>query len=119
MLRQCNTCEQLISVKCLPEKTIHEHITAFNKLYQEIKTLCPVKDLPNAIWATRFLRSLPSDYAAFARSYDKELNTKRLNDIYGHLHSEYNNRTTTTGSNDAAIPPTSTAGFASNSNKPS
>ena len=32
MLRQCNTFEQLISLKYLPEKSIHDHIAAFNKL---------------------------------------------------------------------------------------
>ena len=116
MLRQCNTFEQLISLKYAPEKSIHDHISAFNKLYQEIKTYPNFKDLPDAIWVTRFLRSLPSDYAAFARSYDKELNTTKLNDVFGHLRSEYNNRTTTTTttrSNDAAMPPTS-ANLASN-----
>src|SRR5277367_1966071 len=113
MLRQCNTFEQLISLKYQPEKTIHDHITSFNKLYQEIKTFDHFQNLPDAIWVTRFLRSLPSDYAAFARSYDKELNTTKLNDVFGHLHSEYNNRTTI-NSNDVAIPPTSAANFASN-----
>src|SRR5436305_10013686 len=77
MLRQCNTFEQLISLKYLPEKSIHDHISAFNKLFQEIKTYPNFKDLPDAIWVTRFLRSLPPDYAAFARSYDKELNTTK------------------------------------------
>src|SRR5436305_2959187 len=114
MLRQCNTFEQLISLKYLPEKSIHDHISAFNKLFQEIKTYPNFKDLPDAIWVTRFLRSLPPDYAAFARSYDKELNTTKLNDVFGHLRSEYNNRTTNSNSNDAATPPTSTANFASN-----
>ena len=33
MLRQCNTFEQLISLKYQPEKSIHDHIAAFNKLY--------------------------------------------------------------------------------------
>jgi hypothetical protein len=56
---------------------------------------------------------LPSDYAAFAQSYDKEFNTTKLNDVFGYLRSEYNNRRTI-NSNDAAIPPTSTANFASN-----
>ena len=92
MLRQCNTFEQLISLKYQPEKSIHDHISAFNKLYQEIKTFDHFKDLPDAIWVTRFLRSLPSDYNAFARSYDKELATTKLNDVYGHLRSESNNR---------------------------
>ena len=92
MLRQCNTFEQLISLKYQPEKTIHDHIAAFNKLYQEIKTFDHFKNLPDAIWVTRFLRSLPGEYAAFARSYDKELETTKLNDVYGHLRSEFNNR---------------------------
>src|SRR5271169_1551027 len=92
MLRQCNTFEQLISLKYQPEKSIHDHISAFNKLYQEIKTFDHFKDLPDAIWVTRFLRSLPSDYNAFARSYDKELATTKLNDVYGHLRSEFKNR---------------------------
>ena len=39
MLRQCNIFEQLISLKHQPEKTIHDHITAFNRLCQEIKIL--------------------------------------------------------------------------------
>jgi len=85
MLRQCNTFEQLISLKYQPEKSIHDHITAFNRLYQEIKTFDHFSDLPDAIWVTRFLRSLPSEYSAFARSYDKELATTKLNDIYGYL----------------------------------
>src|SRR5436190_10497989 len=95
MLRQCNTFEQLISLKYLPEKTIHDHIAAFNKLYQEIKTFNHFKDLPDAIWVTRFLRSLPTEYTAFARSYDKELDSTKLNDVYGHLRSEFNNRQST------------------------
>jgi hypothetical protein len=33
MLRQRNTFEQLISLKYQPEKTIHDHINSFNKLY--------------------------------------------------------------------------------------
>ena len=92
MLRQCNTFEQLISLKYQPEKSIHDHIAAFNKLYQEVKTFDHFKDLPDAIWVTRFLRSLPLEYANFARSYDKELATTKLNDVYGHLRSEFNNR---------------------------
>lgn len=82
MLRQCNTFEQLISLKYQPDKSIHDHISAFNKLYQEIKTFEHFKDLPDAIWVTRFLRSLPAEYAAFARSYDKELEHTILNDVY-------------------------------------
>ena len=39
MLRQCNTFEQLISLKYMQDKTIHDHINAFNKLYQEIKNV--------------------------------------------------------------------------------
>src|SRR5436305_6907840 len=117
MLRQCNTFEQLISLKYLPEKSIHDHISAFNKLFQEIKTYPNFKDLPDAIWVTRFLRSLPPDYAAFARSYDKELNTTNLNDVFGHIRSEYNNHTTNSNSNDAATPPTSTANFSSYSSR--
>src|SRR5205814_6296307 len=74
------------------KKSIHDHIAAFNKLYQEIKTFKHFKDLPDAIWVTRFLRSLPTEYSAFARSYDKELATTKLNDVYGHLRSESNNR---------------------------
>src|SRR5437667_3450474 len=46
MLRQCNTFEQLISLKYQPEKTIHDHITAFNRIYQEVKTFDHFKDLP-------------------------------------------------------------------------
>ena len=38
MLQQCNTFKQLISLRYLADKTIHDHINAFNKLYQEIKT---------------------------------------------------------------------------------
>ena len=91
MLRQCNTFEQLISLKYQPEKTIHDHITAFNKLYREIETFDHFKDLPDAIWVTRFLRSLPSEYTNFARFYDKELATTKLNDIYAHLRSKFNN----------------------------
>jgi gag-polypeptide of LTR copia-type len=34
---QCNTFEQLILLKYQPDKTIHDHIMAFNKLYREIK----------------------------------------------------------------------------------
>jgi hypothetical protein len=49
MLRQCNTFEQLISLKYQLEKTIHNHIAAFNKLYQEIKTFDHFKELPDAI----------------------------------------------------------------------
>ena len=52
MLWQCNTFEQLISLKYQPEKTIHDHITAFNKLFQEIKTFEHFRDLPDAIWVT-------------------------------------------------------------------
>jgi hypothetical protein len=92
MLRQCNTFEQLISLKYQPEKTIHDPINSFNKLYQEVKTFEHFKYLSDAIWVTRFLRSLPSEYASFARSYDKELATTKLNDVYGHLRSEFNKR---------------------------
>ena len=81
MLRQCNTFEQLISLKYMQDKTIHDHINAFNKLYQEIKTYKHFKELPDAIWVAPFLRSLPSEYAAFARSYNKELEKTKLNDI--------------------------------------
>jgi hypothetical protein len=103
MLRQCNTFEQLISLRFQPEKTIHDHITAFNKLYQEIKTFEHFKDLPDAIWVTRFLRSLPSEYAAFARSYDKELDNTKLNDVYSHLRSEFNNRQSTNSRDTAPV----------------
>src|SRR5437762_13647024 len=95
MLRQCNTFEQLISLKYMQDKTIHDHINAFNKLYQEIKTYKHFNELPDAIWVARvarFLRSLPSEYAAFARSYDKELEKTKLNDVYGSLRSEFSNR---------------------------
>ena len=106
MLRQCNTFEQLISLKYQPEKTIHDHITAFNKLYQEIKTFDHFKDLPDAIWVTRFLQSLPQEYTAFARSYDKELATTKLNDVYGHLRSEFNNRAMPNAKESAIPAPT-------------
>ena len=49
ILRQCNTFEQLTSLKYQSEKMIHDHITIFNKLYQEIKTFDHFKDLPDAI----------------------------------------------------------------------
>jgi Reverse transcriptase (RNA-dependent DNA polymerase)/gag-polypeptide of LTR copia-type/Integrase core domain/GAG-pre-integrase domain len=111
MLRQCNTFEQLISLKYLPEKSIHDHITAFNKLYQEVKTFDHFKDLPDAIWVTRFLRSLPLEYTAFARSYDKELETTKLNDVYGHLRSEFNNRPLP--SIKESTPPAASANYAS------
>ena len=111
MLRQCNTFEQLISLKHQPEKTIHDHITAFNKLYQEVKTFDHFKDLPDAMWVTRFLRSLPLEYANFARSYDKELATTKLNDVYGHLRSEYNNRPLPIIKESA--PPAASANYAS------
>ena len=91
MLRQCNTFEQLISLKYQLEKTIHDHITAFNRLYQEVKTFDHFKDLPDAMWVTYFLRSLPLEYVNFARSYDKKLATTKLNDVYEYLHSEFNN----------------------------
>src|SRR5579859_6935756 len=113
MLRQCNTFEQLISLKYQPEKTIHDHITAFNKLYREIKTFDHFKDLPDAIWVTRFLRSLPQEYTAFARSYDKELATTKLNDVYGHLRSEFNNRAMP-NAKESAIPAPAPANLASN-----
>src|SRR5271154_2031525 len=116
MLRQCNTFEQLISLKYLPEKTIHDHISAFNKLYQEIKTFEHFQDLPDAIWVTRFLRSLPADYAAFARSYDKELPTTKLNNVYGHLRSEFNNRASPSAAKE---PQTPMANYASTSSKKS
>jgi hypothetical protein len=37
MLRQSNTFEQFISLKYQQEKSVHDHISTFNKLYQEIK----------------------------------------------------------------------------------
>src|SRR5947207_10717770 len=111
MLRQCNTFEQLISLKYQPEKTIHDHITAFNRLYQEVKTFDHFKDLPDAMWVTRFLRSLPLEYANFARSYDKELATTKLNDVYGHLRSEFNNRPLPSIKESA--PPAASASYAS------
>jgi hypothetical protein len=111
MLRQCNTFEQMISLKYQPDKTIHDHITAFNKLYQEIKTFEHFRDLPDAIWVTRFLRSLPQDYAPFARSYDKELQTTKLNDVYGHLRSEFNNRASPGAAKEPQTP--ATANYAS------
>jgi len=117
MLRQCNTFEQLISLKYQPEKTIHDHITSFNKLYQEIKTFDHFQNLPDAIWVTRFLRSLPSDYAAFARSYDKELATTKLNNVYSHLRSEFNNRLSPTTPKDSSNP--ATANYASPTSKKS
>ena len=49
MLRQCNVFKQLYSLKLAPDKSIHDHITAFNKLYQEIKTYDQFKDLEDAI----------------------------------------------------------------------
>ena len=114
MLRQCNTFEQLISLRYLADKTIHDHINAFNKLYQEIKTYKQFKDLSDAIWVTRFLRSLPPEYATFARSYDKEIEKTKLFDVYDSLHSEFNNRTSpspvTATSRDSANP---SANFAS------
>jgi hypothetical protein len=113
MLRQCNTFEQLISLKYLPEKTIHDHIAAFNKLYQEIKTFNHFKDLPDAIWVTRFLRSLPTEYTAFARSYDKELATTKLNDVYGHLRSEFNNRLSKAKESTTSAPAPASANYAS------
>jgi hypothetical protein len=117
MLRQCNTFEQLISLKYQPEKSIHDHIAAFNKLYREIKTFNHFKDLPNAIWVTRFLRSLPTDYTAFARSYDEELATTKLNDVYGHLCSESNNRPLPNAKESTTPAPASASYASSNSSK--
>lgn len=77
-----NPLEQLISLKYQPDKTIYDHISAFNKLYLEIKTFDDLKDIPVAIWITRFSRSLPQEYAAFVRSYDKELDKTKLDDVY-------------------------------------
>lgn len=58
-------------ISMLRQWTIHDHITAaFNKLYHRIKTFPKFKDLPDAIFVTRSLRSLPSEYATFARFYD-------------------------------------------------
>src|SRR5271167_1841334 len=112
MLRQCNTFEQLISLKYHPEKTIHDHIAAFNKLYQEVKTFDHLKDLPDAIWVTHFLRSLPLEYTNFARSYHKELATTKLNDVYGHLRSEFNNHPLPS-TKESAIPAPASANYAS------
>ena len=84
----------------------------FNKLYQEIKTFDHFKDLPDAIWVTRFLRSLPSEYTAFVRSYDKELATTKLNDVYGHLRSEFNN-CPLPNAKESSIPATASANYAS------
>ena len=114
MLHQCNVFEQLIQLRPAPEKSIHEHINAFSKIYQDIKSFPHIRDLPDAIWVTRFLRSLPLEYAAFARSYDKELQTTKLNDVFGALRSEFDNRATTT----ASSMPSATANFASTSSKP-
>ena len=77
-----NPLEQLISLKYQPDKTIHDHISSFNKLYLEIKTFGDLKGIIDAIWITRFSRSLPQEYAAFVRSYDKELDKTKLDDVY-------------------------------------
>ena len=84
-LRQCNTFEQLISLKYQPHKTIHDHISACNKLSLEIKTFDYLKGIPDAIWVNRFLRSLPQEYAAFVRSYERELDKTKLNYVYMYL----------------------------------
>src|SRR5438046_6500212 len=111
IVRQCNTFEQLISIKYQQEKTIHDHITAFNRLYQEVKMFDHFKDLPDAMWVTRFLRSLPLEYANFVKSYDKELTTTKLNDVYGHLRSEFNNHPLPSIKESA--PPAASASYAS------
>lgn len=71
-----------VTIQVSPEKTIDDRVTAFNKLYQEVRTFdqfkCP-------IFIARFLRSLPLDYADFARSYDAELETTKLNDYLSNL----------------------------------
>jgi hypothetical protein len=40
------------------------------------------------VFCDHYRRNTPN----FARSYDKELATTKLNDVYGHLRSEFNNR---------------------------
>lgn len=115
MLRQCNTFEQLISLKYMPDKTIHDHINSFNKLYQEIKTYKHFKELPDAIWVARFLRSLPPEYSAFARSYDKELEKTKLNDVYGSLRSEFSNRSISSVGSTSKDSSNPAANFASSS----
>jgi hypothetical protein len=99
------------SLKHQPEKTIHDHITAFNRLYQEVKTFDHFKNLLDPMWVTRFLQSLPSEYANFARPYDKELATTKLNDVYGHLRREFNNRPFPSIKESA--PPAASGGYAS------
>src|SRR6266496_4916099 len=63
------------------------------------------------MWVTHFLWSLPLEYANFARSYDKELTTTKLNDIYGHLWSEFNNHPLPSIKESA--PPAASANYAS------
>src|SRR5947207_1342859 len=63
------------------------------------------------MWVTRFLRSLPLEYANFARSYDKELTITKLNDVYEHLRSEFNNHPLS--SIKKSTPPAASANYAS------
>ena len=108
MLRKCNTMEQIYALRFDHSKTINDHIAAFSKLYQEIKTF--EEKLPEAYFVTRFLRSLPEEYTAFARSYDREIETVQLDNVFGQLRSEFYNRVSDTTKQPSAV----SANYASN-----
>jgi hypothetical protein len=60
-------------------------------MQKEIKTF---ESIAEGIWVSRFLRSLPDEFAIFARSYKKELDktTFRVDELFSTLRSEYKNQ---------------------------
>jgi hypothetical protein len=90
--RISNVVEQIYALEYDHTKTIKDHITAFNKLHKEIKTFDAYKSIPEGIWVSRFLRSLPDEFAMFARSYKKELDKTTLDELFSTLRSEYKNQ---------------------------
>jgi hypothetical protein len=94
MLRQCNTFEH-----CYLSGITRENNRRSCHCLQQ--ALSRGEDI-GSIQMSRFLCSLPPEYADFARSYDAELETTELND-YRQICNEFNNRINSSIASASAI----------------
>jgi len=121
LIHQCNILEQFYALRKTSDVSIDAYISKFSKLYEEIKTFTQYIRIHEAFIITRFLRSLPSEFAHFAHSYDHVIKTTKLADVFGALRSEWDNRigTNTTSSKTPVVLNAHTGGKKTRKGKPS
>jgi len=93
LIHQCNVLEQLYTLRKTSDISIDIYISKFSKLYEEVKTFDIYIQIHEVFIIMQFLRSLPSEFVHFARSYDHVIKMTKLADVFGALRSEWDNRT--------------------------